>query len=118
MRQFFYQTEFKAISKHQFETSEVMHIFNIVMLFQSGDTFHKEDFHIYYLFVGQYLRTAIWPRWATLSRLRLYLRSYKLAESRWKFILLNSLISVAVVISLSGIGTTCFLHVCVKDSAT
>jgi hypothetical protein len=29
IRQFFYQTEFKPISKRQFETSEVMRILNI-----------------------------------------------------------------------------------------
>jgi hypothetical protein len=37
--QFFYETEFKQISKRQFETSEAMCIIRYAMLFQS---FHKE----------------------------------------------------------------------------
>jgi hypothetical protein len=42
IRQFFYKTDFKPISKRQFKTAEVMRILIYVMLFQSSDIFHME----------------------------------------------------------------------------
>jgi hypothetical protein len=42
IRQFFYQSKFKPISKRHFETSEMMRILRHAMLFLGSDTFHKK----------------------------------------------------------------------------